>query len=303
MSYLDDLRTTKTIINVNMDLGELQKMIDSRKIFDKSYLDSWHADSLHLERQILNYIVNTCQLKVYFEYLTGVSGNSNAVACVHTDGTVSGLFLDEILDLSIMEVFLLVWAVVYKPDYIERYKKKLTVLIRDVLVGRNDSARDKTNIIQEATMPDQAVVQAFDMYWAAWTFVVGHELYHITNREKLTTREEEFRADRFGFQVLIRLIQNQKSGNNPEDIDCFYEEYYLVPCMLMYIFQAMDKYKTEPLGYGRDDYHPSPEERMNVILNLFDTEIPDDMDTRNGNGFLATFLDTFDQMFEANYKE
>lgn len=72
MSYLDDLRTTKTIINVNVDLGELQKMIDSRKIFEKSYLDSWHADSLHLERRILNYIVNTCQLQVYFEYLTGV---------------------------------------------------------------------------------------------------------------------------------------------------------------------------------------------------------------------------------------
>ena len=54
------------------------------------------------------------------------------------------------------------------------------------MVNRIASRNDVVDIIREANMPDLAVVQAFDMYWCAWTFVIGHELFHIINREKLS---------------------------------------------------------------------------------------------------------------------
>ena len=96
---------------------------------------------------------------------------------------------------------------------------------------------------------------------------------------------------------MIKLIEEQKEGTIPEELDCYYEEYYLVPCMLMYIFSAMDRFKAGPLEYGRDDQHPSPEERMQAIIDLYDLgDIPDDMDTTNGNAFLTTFLDRFDEL-------
>ena len=190
-----------------------------------------------------------------------------------------------------------VWAAEYRPECFDLCKKHLKELIDDKLVRRVNSSDDRMDIIQETQMPDRAVQQAFDMYWAAWTFVVGHEMFHILKHEDLSNREEEFRADRFGFQVLIRLIEEQKAGTLPKELDCYYEEYYLVPCMLMHIFGAMDRFRAGQEKYGGDEDYPSPEERMQAIIDLYDVgDVPDDMDTENGNAFLATFLDRFDEL-------
>lgn len=110
--------------------------------------------------------------------------------------------------------------IVFEWEFLELCREQLLFLLQDVLVNRIASRNDVVDIIQEANMPDLAVVQAFDMYWCAWTFVIGHELFHIINREKLSTREEEFKADQFGFQVLIRLIEEQKAGIIPRELDC-----------------------------------------------------------------------------------
>ena len=39
-----------------------------------------------------------------------------------------------------------------------------------------------------------------------------------------------------------------------------------------------------------DDVH-ALRERMQALIDLFDTDVPDDMDTENGNAFLSAFLD------------
>lgn len=294
MSYLDYLRTLTT--KKSIDYNELHRWVNSRTIFDQSFIYTLQKEPLYMERAILNHVVDTFQLAIYFEYISGISGESNAFAYKRTDGTASGLFLDEILDLSILDIFLIIWARAYKPEYHDLCREQLLFLIQDILVNRKVSRNDVVNIIREAHMPDLAVVQAFDMYWCAWTFVIGHELFHIINREKLSTRDEEFKADQFGFQVLIRLIEERKAGIIPQELDCYYEEFYLVPCMLMYIFRAVDLLRKDSFKYGVDDYHPSPEERFQAIVDLFDSDIPDDMDTDIGNSFLNTFLDIFDQL-------
>ena len=269
----------------------------SREIFDDAFVDKWLRDPLYIERLILKHIVETCELSVYFEYLVVNWHECNALSYIRRDGTPSSLVFDKVLDLSIMEVLLTVWAAEYKQECWDLCQKHLKVLIGQKLAKRVITSDDRMDIIRATQMPDRAVQQAFGMYWAAWTFMVGHELFHIANREDLSTREEEFRADRFGFQVLVKLIEEQKAGTIPEELDCYYEEYYLVPCMLMYIFSAMDRFKAGPLEYGRDDQHPSPEERMQAIIDLYDLgDIPDDMDTTNGNAFLTTFLDRFDEL-------
>ena len=296
MNYLDYLRSLEAW-RIPHDPKPYYDIAGSRPIFDEAFIDKWIDDPLYIERLILNHVVETFHLSVYFEFILGNGNDSNALSYKRTDGTASALFLDKVLDFSIMEVFLTVWAAEYKPQYFDKCKKRLEDLIINKLVKRENANDDRMDIIQETQMPDKAVVQAFDMYWAAWTFVVGHELFHIVNREKLSKREEEFRADRFGFQVLIRLIEEQKAGVIPEGLDCFYEEYYLVPCMLMYIFRALDMFRTDHVRYGGDAIHPSPEERMQAIIDLYDIgDIPDDMDTTNGNAFLSTFLDRFDEL-------
>ncbi len=300
MSYLDLLRTLTTNRAERVNWNELQTIVTNHGIYDEDVVDIWRKDPLYIERKILNYAVEAFNLRVNFEFILGMGGYSSAFMFKMTDGTASGLFLDEVLDLSIMEVFLTVWAVVYKPEFKNLCKDKLKYLLKERLVERVKYSRKNpmVDIIQETDMSDLAVIQAFDMYWATWTFVIGHELYHLINREVLSVREEEFRADRFGFQLLLRFIKDQKEGILPKEIDCFYEEYYLAPCMLMYTFRAMDRYRTVPLHYGDSNSYPSPEERMQFIIDLFETDVPDDMDTTKGNAFLTTFLDNFDYISE-----
>ena len=297
MSYLDYLRSLTTDRKYSIRIDELQRIAESREIFDEHFIDIWQKDTLYMERLILNHIVDSFQLAIHFEYIEGASFSSNAFVYKQTDGLASGLFLDEVLDLSILGIFVTVWAGVYKPEYLDLCREELSFLIRDVLVDRKSSYISGMDIIQATQMPNRAVVQAFDMYWCAWTFVIGHEMFHIINRDQLSVREEEFKADRFGFQVLIKFIEEQRKGKIAKGLDCYYEEYYLVPCMLMYIFQAMDEVRIDSPVYGSDNCHPSPEDRMQAIIDLFDTDIPEDMETVNGNEFLNTFLDSFDRMF------
>lgn len=297
MSYLEYLRSLITGRRQNISIDELQRIAESREIFDVQFVDTWKKDPVYIERLILNQIADSFQLATHFEFIEGASSSSNAFVVKPTDGEASALFLDEVLDLSILGIFITVWACAYKPKHLELCRKELSTLIKDVLVDRKSSYIGGMDIIQVTQMPNRAVTQAFDMYWCAWTFVIGHEIFHILNREELSVREEEFKADQFGFQVLIKFIEEKRQGKMINELDCFYEEYYLVPCMLMYIFRAMDEVRVNPPKYGSNDFHPSPEERMQAIIDLFDTDIPEDLDTTNGNAFLSTFLDTFDRLW------
>ena len=297
MDYLEYLRLLTTGRRQNISIDELQRIAESREIFDAQFVDTWQKDPEYIERLILNHIADSFQLTIHFEFIEGAWYSSNSFVDKRTNGEASALFLDEVLDLAILGLFVTVWACAYKPEYFELCRQELLTLIKDVLVDRKSSYIGGMDIIQATQMPNRAVTQAFDMYWCAWTFVIGHEIFHILNQENLSVREEEFKADRFGFQVLIKFIEEKKEGKIVNELDCFYEEYYLVPCMLMYIFQAMDEVRLIPPVYGSDDCHPSPEERMQAIIDLFDTDIPEDLDTTNGNAFLSTFLDTFDKLW------
>ncbi len=289
MDYVQFLR----LLQRQVDTGrkEIDETVQNRDIFDQKVLEKWRNEPDFIERIILTHIVESFELEIYFEYISGVSAESSAFAYKAKDGDPSAFFLDAVFDKSMMYLFLTVLAVCYHPESIEKCRSMFRFLVRDVLVGREKTDGEWENIIEELHMDDRAVTQAFDLYWAVWTFMAGYEIYHIMNRISFPTREEEFRADRFGFQVLIRLIQEQKAGKLPEELDCFYEEYYLAPCMLMEIFRNMDLYREKMPAYGTDDCHPSPEERMQALIDLFDTDVPDDMDTENGNAFLSAFLD------------
>ena len=293
VEYLRSLASWRFLCNPEQD----RKIVKSRPTINEIFNDNAIDNPLYIRQSIINHIVEEFHLSVRFEFILGNWNNSNALSIIRRGGTPSILFLDEVLEITLMDLFLTVWSAVYTPEYIDKYKKQTKYLIINKLVKRKNAYDEIMNIIEETQMPDRAVVQACDMYWTAWTFVVSHELFHIMNQEKLTAREEEFKADRFGFQVLIKLIEEQKAGIIPEGLDFFYEEYYLVPCMLMYIFRSMDKHRTDNVEYGSDGRHPTPEERMQGIIDLFDLgDIPDDMDTSGGNAFLSVFLDQFDEL-------
>jgi len=297
MSYLDILRSLPTRQTTDEDLDKLHELVSEKDIFDESVLITLNKDPMYIERIILHHIVDSFHLKLYFEYLYGISEQCNAFVIKSSDGNrASGLFFDEVLDISIMHFLLIVWAYVYQPQYIKVCKDKLSRLVNDVLIKRKEAFKGWANTIEELNIPDRAIVQALDMYWAAWTFVVGHEIFHIINNEILSRREEELRADRFGFQVLITFIEDQKSGILPKELDSFYEDYYLVPCILMEIFRVLDLHREDVPKYGDADHYPSPEERMHALIDLYDTDVPDDFDTEYGNAFFATFLDAVKEL-------
>lgn len=294
MDYLEYLRSFPTVRADDSVKDIIAGVIESRSIFDGQYLGTYMKDPFYIERKILTHIVDLFQMKIHFEYISGNSGRTRVFAYKRISDEPSGLFLDEVLDFSLIDAFLTVWAAAYCPKEIEVCRGYFNFLLKDVLINRDRFNNKRTLIIQKVEMPDIAVEQATDLYWAAWTFMVGHELFHLINQEHLTTREEEFQADHFGFLVLIRMIGEQKSGAIPEEMASFYEEVYLAPCMLLEIFRIMDSYADTPAKYGADDCHPSPKERFDAIVDLYDTGITDDIDTENGNAFLNTFLDTVD---------
>lgn len=273
------------------DRKETEAYVRSRDIFDGEVLKSLQREPDLIERIILTRIVESFGLEIHFEYISGVGRESRATAYAGSGSTRSVFYLDMVLDKALIYLFLTVIAAIYHPEEADQCREIFRFLIRDVLTNRKSTDGDWKDIIKDLHLDDRAIVQAFGLYWSAWTFMAGHEICHLAEQEGLSVREDEFRADRFGFRALIRFIQEQKAGVLPAELDCFYEEYYLAPCMLMEIFREMDRFREKMPAYGGDDCHPSPEERMQALFDLFDTDVPDDMDTENGNAFLNAFLD------------
>lgn len=273
------------------DRRETEEYVQSLDIFDGEVLNALQREQDIIERIILTHILESFGLEIDFEYVRGVAEKSGAAVYIGPGETQPILFVDMVLDKSMICLFLTVLSACYHPQELEKYRSIFRFFVRDVLVDRKETDSDWDDIIKEMYIDDRAITQAYGIYWAFWTFMVGHEIYHIANPVDLSTREDEFLADRFGFQVLIRFIQEQKTGMLPKELDCFYEEYYLVPCMLMEFIRNMDLYREKMPAYGRDDCHPSPEERIQALIDLFDTDVPDDMDTEYGNAFLNAFLD------------
>ena len=160
---------------------------------------------------------------------------------------------------------------------------------RDQVIGVHNSQ----DILDMITLPRNIVDLAMDCYWAAWSFTIGHELYHLITEDKTEAIQEEYDADTFGYRVLLHLIKAQKEGNMPNEIRAFYENVYLAPIMLFEYFSLLDGYLGSIGKNVAYSDHPAPENRQELIFDMFG-DVPEDFDTEEGNEVLNIFLDSVD---------
>ena len=213
------------------------------------------------------------------------------------------IFVDELLTYTTLSYFLTVFSYAYDSSEknTERCVKNFLNLLQ--IQGKKQAigVHNLQDILEMITLPRNIVDLAMDCFWTAWSFTIGHELYHLITEEEKEAIQEEYDADTFGYQVLLHMIKEQKEGNMPEKIRVYYENIYLSPVMLFEYFSLLDEYRT---GIGKSviySDHPSPEKRQEHIFDMFE-DIPDDFDTKEGNEVLNIFLDSADSLKNAAFQ-
>ena len=141
-------------------------------------------------------------------------------------------------------------------------------------------------------LPENLMHTAMDNYWTIWTFLIGHELYHAIHPEDRNGKDTELRADQYAYRLLINLIMQQKKNEVPEELQVFWEDQYLSPIILFEMFRLFDVYselKGKKIVY--QDY-PTPKERQDNIFSMFKDDIPEEMNTEEGNKVLNLILNS-----------
>ncbi len=141
-------------------------------------------------------------------------------------------------------------------------------------------------------LPENLMHTAMDNYWTIWTFLIGHELYHAVHSDDRDGKATELRADKYAYRLLINLIMKQKKNKVSEELQVFWEDQYLSPIILFEMFRLFDEYSE--LRGNRLVYqdHPTPKERQDNILSMFEEEIPEEMNTEEGNRLLNLVLNS-----------
>lgn len=84
----------------------------------------------------------------------------------------------------------------------------------------------------------------------------------------------------------------QKKNEVPEELQVFWEDQYLSPIILFEMFRLFDVYselKGKKIGYQD---HPTPKERQDNIFSMFKDDIPEEMNTEEGNKVLNLVLNS-----------
>ena len=92
------------------------------------------------------------------------------------------------------------------------------------------------------------------------------------------------------YRLLIKLIMKQKNNEIPKELEVFWEDQYLSPVILFEMFRLFDVYaelRGRPAVY-RD--HPTPQERQENIFSMFKDDVPEEMNTEEGNRVLNLVL-------------
>lgn len=267
--------------------------------FDSDVVSQYIENPLFVERKIIDSILDLENIHLDVEYLSVYSKQMNAAGASSEDD--KAIVVDELWSYTALSFFLTVLSLAYDSG-----KENFTRCIKNCFVlldlqGRKHEigVHSLNDIEQMISLPANIMNLAMDSFWTAWTFMIGHELYHLTEKDDAGNgMQEELDADAYGYKVLIGMIEAQKRGFIPEEIRIFYEDYYLAPVMLFEYFRFLDQYRSlcgESAVYA--DY-PSPQQRQEQIFNLFDDCIPDSFDTTMGNEVLNLFLDTSELLWK-----
>jgi len=279
------------------DFYDFIELAESRGIesFSREAFESLKQDHSLVENSIVQHIVSSKKIDFDLQYLSRYTQSMNIEAI--PDGNTPIVFIDELLEYSLLGFFLAVNS--YAGNQSDANRKQCFTQIFELLdlQGRKQilATYDKNSSDDWLLMPTNLMHYASDTYWSAWTFVIGHELYHIQNWKKEQSIEDELLADAYGYEILMHMIDEQKKGNLDNEISAFYDYLYLAPVMLLEFDRLLDFYKKLIGQPGLQTTHPEPEKRQEHLFSLFDSHVPDDMDTTTGNGLLNCFLNIVEE--------
>lgn len=270
--------------------------------YDMDVMEWYMHDPMFVEKEIIAYIRDMECLDIDLEYLSLYRKQMNASAVKTEEDRL--VYVDELLTYTTLSFFLTIYS--YAFDSSEKNTKRCVNNMFNILEiqgkGHTIAVHSISEILEMITLPKNIIDLAADTFWTAWTFMIGHELFHLTVNENLLAIQEEHNADAYGYQVLLHMMREQKKENIPENIKVFYEYLYLSPVMLFTFFELLDEYRSlSGINVNYED-HPAPEKRKSHILELADTAVPDDFDTEQGNELLNIFLDAVELLKSMVYQ-
>ena len=269
--------------------------------YEMEVVDRCFRNPQFVENTIIEHILKMENIKLDMEYVTLYARQMNASAVMAENDRV--IFVDELLTYTTLSYFLTVFSYAYDSSEknAERCVNNFLNLLKIQGKERAIGVHNLQDILEMITLPRNIVDLAMDCFWTAWSFTIGHELYHLITEGEKEAIQEEYDADTFGYRVLLHMIKEQKEGNMPEEIRVYYENIYLSPVMLFEYFSLLDEYRA---GIGKSVIyydHPSPEKRQEHIFDMFE-DVPDDFDTKEGNEVLNIFLDSADSLKNAAFQ-
>lgn len=122
------------------------------------------------------------------------------------------------------------------------------------------------------------------------------EYIRVLESKEAATKKEgkatELRADQYAYRLLINLIMKQKKHEIPEELAVFWEDQYLSPIILFEMFRLFDVYSELREQKVTYQDHPTPQERKDNILSMFEEDVPEEMNTEEGNIVLELVLNS-----------
>ena len=272
---------------------------NNKGVFDISILSAYQNDPAFAEKQLLKLILKLNNIPIEPEYLNLYVYNMNVEGISNEKD--NGIFVDELFTYTILSFFLTVSSLANDNGNInfERCFKNFIVTLdlqgrRKIIVTHN-----KLDFQEMMCMPINVLNIACDTYWCVLSFIIGHELYHLTHKNIVPSLEDEKNADRFGYNILINMIEYQKAKRIPEEFQVFSENQYLSPIMFLEYLRLSDKFQTLcDANAHKKPSQFSPDLRKRLILELYYDDIPEEFDTDEGNDLLNIFLDIIDILEE-----
>lgn len=259
-------------------------------VVDENVLDCAYENEDYVDEKMLSLILKTLKIDEPIQYIPRYMRSMNAFRA----GGTAVVVVDELLEYTVLSFLFTMYSLANdgSEDNVIRCMKNFYVL-EDLQNGRREiGTHNEKQLYEMSVLPENLMNTAMDNYWTIWTFLMGHELYHAIHPDDREGKATELRADQYAYRLLIKLIMKQKNNEIPKELAVFWENQYLSPVILFEMLRLFDVYaelRGKPVVYQE---HPTPQERQDNIFSMFENDVPEEMDTEEGNRVLNLVLNS-----------
>lgn len=272
---------------------------ENNSAFDMSVLTAYQNNPTFIEERFLKLILELNNIPVDPKYLNLYIYRMNVESFSSEENNDDyGILVDELFTYTMRSFFFTVFSLANDDSCLnfERCFKNFIVTLD--LQGRKKKigTHDKMDFNEMMCMPLNVLNLACDAYWCALSFIIGHELYHLTHKNDEHSLEDEINADHFGYRILISMIEFQKDNRIPQELQVFSENQYLSPIIFLEYFRLYEEFQMLCNVNAQESSPFSPKLRENLITEVYFDEIPESFNTEEGNDLLNNILDAIEKL-------